>query len=246
MKMIPGCIPCLVKMSITTAKIGAGSEDQIYRSAKAALRILLEGNLNLPAPYFSAPILREVERILKKKDPFLNPKRLSNQAGVKLEGKRALMIGSGGAARAVGFTLAAKAKLRSLTILGIIEPELEKLAGDIAEKTPLKAKGKRMKDEVLAEEIEKAELVIQCTPIGMHPKVDETPIPAKLLRRDLIVMDIVYNPRETRMLREAKAAGAKVIPGLEMFLNQAVLQFEKWTGKPAPVAVMRGVLEKNL
>ncbi len=84
MKMIPGCIPCLVKMSITTAKIGAGSEDQIYRSAKAALRILLEGNLNLPAPYFSAPILREVERILKKKDPFLNPKRLSNQAGVKL------------------------------------------------------------------------------------------------------------------------------------------------------------------
>ena len=169
-----------------------------------------------------------------------------NEAGVILEGKRVVMIGSGGAARAVGFTLAAKAKLRSLTILGIIEPELEKLAGDIAEKTPLKAKGKRMKDEVLAEEIEKAELVIQCTPIGMHPKVDETPIPAKLLRRDLIVMDIVYNPRETRMLREAKAAGAKVIPGLEMFLNQAVLQFEKWTGKPAPVAVMRGVLEKNL
>jgi len=168
------------------------------------------------------------------------------EAGVKLPGKRVLMIGSGGAARAVGFTLAAKAKLGALTILGIIEPELKKLAGDIAEKTPVKAEGRRMKDEFLAEEIRKADLLIQCSPVGMHPKVDETPVPAKLLRKDLIVMDIVYNPRETRLLREAKAQGAQTIPGLEMFLNQAVLQFEKWTGKPAPAEIMRQVLEKNL
>lgn len=167
------------------------------------------------------------------------------EAGVKLPGKRVLMIGSGGAARAVGFTLAAKAKLGSLTILGIIEPELKKLAGDIAEKTPIKAKGRRMKDEVLAEEIRKADLLIQCSPVGMHPKVDETPVPAKLLRKDLIVMDIVYNPRETRLLREARETGAQTIPGLEMFLNQAVLQFEKWTGKPAPTEVIRSVLEKS-
>jgi len=167
------------------------------------------------------------------------------EAGVKLSGKRVLMIGSGGAARAVGFTLAAKAKLGSLTILGIIEPELKKLAGDIAEKTPIKAKGRRMKDEVLAEEIRKADLLIQCSPVGMHPKVDETPVPAKLLRKDLIVMDIVYNPRETRLLREARETGAQTIPGLEMFLNQAVLQFEKWTGKPAPTEVIRSVLEKS-
>jgi len=165
---------------------------------------------------------------------------------VKLEGKRVLMIGSGGAARAVGFTLAAKAKLGSLTILGIIEPELRKLAADIAEKTPVNAEFKMMNDERLAEEIKKAELVVQCSPVGMRPMVDETPIPAKLLRKDLIVMDIVYNPRETLLLREAKAAGACTIPGLEMFLNQAVLQFEKWTGKKAPIAIMRGVLEKSL
>ena len=168
------------------------------------------------------------------------------EAGVKLEGKRALMIGSGGAARAVGFTLAAKAKLGSLTIVGVVEPELKKLAGDIAEKTPVKAKGKILKDKVLAEEMKKAELVIQCSPIGMHPKMDETPVPKELLRPDLIVMDIVYNPRETRLLREAREQGAQIIPGIEMFLNQAVLQFEKWTGQQAPVAVMRGVLDKSL
>jgi shikimate dehydrogenase len=103
-----------------------------------------------------------------------------------------------------------------------------------------------MNDEILAEEIKKAELMIQCSPVGMHPKVDESPVPAKLLRPDLIVMDIVYNPRQTRLLREAKAQGAQTIPGLEMFLNQAVLQFEKWTGQKAPVDVMREVLEKSL
>lgn len=167
------------------------------------------------------------------------------EAGVKLAGKRVLMIGSGGAARAVGFTLAAKAKLGSLTILGIIEPELKKLASDIAEKTLVKAEGRMMKGEALAEEMEKAELVIQCSPVGMHPKVNETPVPKELLRQDLIVMDIVYNPRETRLLREAREIGAQTVPGLEMFLNQAVLQFEKWTGQPAPVEVMRRVLEKS-
>jgi len=82
--------------------------------------------------------------------------------------------------------------------------------------------------------------------VGMHPKIAETPVPKKLLRSDLIVMDVVYNPRETRLLREAREQGAKTVPGLEMFLNQAVLQFEKWTGQPAPADIMRQVLEKNL
>jgi len=84
MKMLPGCIPCLVKMSITTARIGRGNQDQIYRSAKAALKILHQGDFNFPAPYFSAPILRAVEGVLKSKDPFEHPKRISNQAGIKL------------------------------------------------------------------------------------------------------------------------------------------------------------------
>jgi shikimate dehydrogenase len=79
----------------------------------------------------------------------------------------------------------------------------------------------------------------------MSPKVEHSCVPAALLHPGLTVMDIVYNPRETRLLREAKAAGCRVIPGLDMFLNQAVEQFELWTGQKAPAAVMRRILESK-
>ncbi|MFQ5932904.1 MAG: shikimate dehydrogenase family protein, partial [Nitrospiraceae bacterium] len=68
---------------------------------------------------------------------------------------------------------------------------------------------------------------------------------AALLRPHLTVMDIVYNPLETRLLREARQVGCRTIRGIEMFLNQAVAQFELWTGQPAPADVMRGVLESR-
>ena len=126
------------------------------------------------------------------------------EAGVKLEGKRALIIGSGGAARAVGFTLAAKARIGSLTILGIIEPELTKLAGDIADQTPVQAIGKLLTDRVLAEETATAELLLQCSPIGMHPKVDETPVPAKLLRKKEIEGKLIPDAQELLATLEAQ------------------------------------------
>ena len=87
--------------------------------------------------------------------------------------------------------------------------------------------------------------LIHCTPVGMHPRVDESCVPANLFRPELTVMDIVYNPRETKLLREAQAAGCRTISGLEMFLNQAVLQFELWTNQTATADVMRQVLESR-
>jgi shikimate dehydrogenase len=90
-----------------------------------------------------------------------------------------------------------------------------------------------------------AHVLIHCTPVGMSPKVETTCVPASLLHEGLAVMDIVYNPRETQLLKDAKRVGCKTIPGLEMFLNQAVTQFELWTNQPAPVAVMRAVLEAH-
>jgi shikimate dehydrogenase len=81
--------------------------------------------------------------------------------------------------------------------------------------------------------------------MGMSPKVHETSVPAALLHAGLTVMDIVYNPRDTRLLKDAKAAGCRVIPGLEMFLHQAAAQFELWTNQTAPTDVMRAVLESR-
>jgi shikimate dehydrogenase len=88
-------------------------------------------------------------------------------------------------------------------------------------------------------------VLIHCTPMGMSPKVHETSVPSTLLHAGLTVMDIVYNPRDTQLLKHAKAAGCRTIPGFEMFLHQAVAQFELWTDQVAPVDVMRAVLESR-
>ena len=103
-----------------------------------------------------------------------------------------------------------------------------------------------MDDKSLDSNLSEADIIIHCTPVGMHPKTEETVIPKALLRKEQVVFDIVYTPRNTRLLKEAESVGCKTIPGLEMFVNQAVVQFELWTGQRAPVEVMRKVVEDNL
>jgi len=71
-------------------------------------------------------------------------------------------------------------------------------------------------------------------------------VPVALLRPELAVFDAVYNPRRTRLLRDAAAAGCRVVEGMEMFLGQAMVQFELWTGRPAPTETMRAVIEARL
>jgi shikimate dehydrogenase len=80
----------------------------------------------------------------------------------------------------------------------------------------------------------------------MHPKVDASLIPPELFRPEQVIFDIVYNPFETKLLVEARSRGLNVIPGVEMFLNQAVLQFERFTGVDAPVGVMRRIVMEHL
>jgi shikimate 5-dehydrogenase len=80
----------------------------------------------------------------------------------------------------------------------------------------------------------------------MSPNIHESPFLAKDLKEGMVVFDSVYNPLETKLLREAKAAGCTVIPGSELFINQAARQFELWTGEPAPIEVMREALLNKL
>jgi shikimate dehydrogenase len=91
-----------------------------------------------------------------------------------------------------------------------------------------------------------ADVIIHCTPIGMHPKEDASLVPAGLFRPGQVVFDVVYTPLETKLLAEARARGLQVISGVEMFINQAVLQFREFTGAEAPVEVMRRVVMERL
>ncbi|MGZ8512478.1 MAG: shikimate dehydrogenase, partial [Candidatus Limnocylindria bacterium] len=96
----------------------------------------------------------------------------------------------------------------------------------------------------LAEALRTAELVVNATPIGTGS--EETPVPADLLRADLAVLDLVYRPSPSRLVREARAAGAWARGGAGMLLRQAALSFSLWTEREAPIDVMRDALRREL
>jgi shikimate dehydrogenase len=172
--------------------------------------------------------------------------RALQHAGVPLKGQHILIVGTGGAARAIAFGLAARQDIAGLILLGIDEKERVKLVEDLRAGTGVPVEHGPLSVPDLRGTIKRAQILIHATPVGMHPKVEDTCVPASLLGPPLTVMDIVYNPRVTRLLREADAAGCRTIRGLEMFLHQAVSQFELWTGQAAPVETMRAVLESRL
>ena len=167
-------------------------------------------------------------------------------AGVEVAGANVLLLGAGGAARAISFTLARQSGLRELALLDINEPVLRGLARDLRAGTPAHVADTILTPETLATAMARADIVIHCTPIGMHPKVNASVVPAELFRPEQVVFDIVYTPLETKLLADARASGCRIIPGVEMFLNQAVLQFEAFTGVPAPFEAMRRVLIERL
>lgn len=154
-----------------------------------------------------------------------------------IQDKRVVILGAGGAARAVAFGV--KQRNGKLTILNRVEEvtmaqalanELDCAWGDLTQLDAITA----------------ADIVINATSVGMHPHVAQTIIATRHLRPAQIVYDVVYNPLETRFLREAKAVGCQVAPGYEMLLLQGVAQFELWTGQPAPVDLMRTILKDRL
>ncbi len=164
------------------------------------------------------------------------------QGGVDLAGQRVVMLGSGGAARAIAFGLCMEGNIGHLTLLGIDDQERSALATDINTKTGISITDAQLNGSTLGPAIAKAHLLIHCTPIGMHPKIEHSCVPKELLHTGLTVMDIVYNPLNTQLLQDAKASGCRTIRGIEMFLHQAVGQFELWTGESAPVNTMRNIL----
>jgi shikimate dehydrogenase len=166
--------------------------------------------------------------------------------GVKPEGKRVVLLGAGGAARAIAFALAEKG-----TDINILNRKKEM---DWAEELATKA-GKVYKKEfralelntkILKKVLADADILVNATSVGMSPKNDDTPVAADLLRSGLVVYDIVYNPVETRLLKEAKQAGARTIGGLDMLVGQGAIAFELWTGEKAPVEIMKKAAEKAL
>jgi shikimate dehydrogenase len=167
-------------------------------------------------------------------------------AGVALDGKNVLMLGAGGAARAIAFTLATATKLRKLFITDVAEQVLTGLSGDLQTRTGVDVTAAVLGDDTLAGMVASADIIINCTPVGMHPHEDASLVPVELFRPGQVVFDIVYTPLATKLLADARSRGLTTISGVEMFINQAVLQFKAFTGQEAPVEVMRRVVMERL
>jgi len=148
------------------------------------------------------------------------------KAKTSLQGQHVLILGAGGASRAIAFGILEEGG--RVTLTDVDGPRAAALAKDLqVEAIPLDAVAQC-----------NAAILINATPVGMEPKADDIPIDPDLLSRYQLVMDIVYKPLETRLLREAQARGAATIDGLQMLIHQATAQFELWTGRPAPQEVM--------
>jgi shikimate dehydrogenase len=166
---------------------------------------------------------------------------LMQESGFDPKGEAVTLIGAGGAARAVGYALA-RAGAAMIRVINRTPSGAEALAGRLARWTP--AEG--MTPAGLKEALERSSLVVQTTSVGMAPQTEASIIPQKWLRPGLLVSDLVYTPRQTRLLQEAKEVGAATHEGLGMLIHQAALAFERWTGTPAPVETMRARLEAAL
>jgi len=170
-------------------------------------------------------VVRRDGRLLGYNTDWLGAiKALKEKTG--LNGEHVLLLGSGGAGRAIAFGILQEGG--RVTLTDADAPRAAALARDLqVEAIPLDAIARHS-----------AAILVNATPVGMEPDMDGIPLAPDLLDRYRLVMDIVYKPLETRLLREAKSRGATVIDGLQMLIHQATAQFELWTGKAAPLEVM--------
>jgi shikimate dehydrogenase len=157
--------------------------------------------------------------------------------GVSTDEAKMVLIGAGGAAKAIAYEAAQD--VDQLVILNRTPENAQQLAKGLNKRFDANITGEHLSYVSLKKELKDAAVLVNATPMGMNPNVDRSPVPSELLRADLAVMDIIYHPLETRLLKDAKAAGAKAVSGLEMLVHQGAAAFEIWTNCPAPVEIMK-------
>ena len=162
-----------------------------------------------------------------------------------IKNKNVVVAGAGGASRAISFYIA-KYGADSLIILNRNVEKADNLAKDVSSSNLINDVKSDSMSEINSH-VADADILIDTTPVGMHPNVDAEPIVlADNMHDDLVVFDAVYNPNDTVLIKEAVKAGAKPVYGIKMLLYQGAESFRIWTGRDAPVDVMEDALRKTL
>ena len=168
---------------------------------------------------------------------FLRP--LKEDAGFDPEGKRALLLGAGGAARAAAFALCQE-RAATLAIANRTPQRAEALAAELRGNAATTLSALALADPALEDIALQSDLIVNSTSVGMrHGDAEaQTPIAGGAIPHDAVVMDMIYNPQHTPLLAAARSAGARAIGGMPMLIYQGAAAFEMWTAKPAPVEAM--------
>lgn len=162
---------------------------------------------------------------------------LQKEGDFTADGMRIFSYGAGGAARAVLFQLAAQG-VRQITVAAL-DGMAQQLAGDLNQYYPGLCQGVELSQrDILAQETAQADLVLNLTGLGMAPHLDETPVDPAWLRPGQLCYDAIYNPAQTRFLREAEQAGCRTLNGLGMVIYQGLEQIRLWTGVEADAEIM--------
>jgi len=162
------------------------------------------------------------------------------------KGKKVVILGAGGAARSASYALSEVAG--ELVILNRTIRRARNLAYKVSELAGVRANVRwgGLTMESLRREIHEVDILINATPVGMSPDVNETLVDKRLLHPDMVVFDMIYHPLKTRLVREAEEVGAKTINGLSMLIHQGAASFEIWTGVKAPIEVMMKAAEEEI
>jgi len=167
------------------------------------------------------------------------------QEGVKLGGQKVVLLGAGGAAKALAFSIAPL--VANLVILNRTESSAKELASSlIKKKISSTIEGRRLTEDTLHKVLTDADILVNATSVGMYPKVNETIVKREQLHKEMTVFDVIYNPVMTRLLKEAKTAGAHTIGGVKMLVYQGASAFELWTDKSPPIDDMLKAVEREL
>ena len=172
----------------------------------------------------------------------IGSQRVLKETVDEIKGKKVLIFGAGGAAKAISFYLDAEGA--RVTIANRTKKRAAQLASKLRNASAIGL------DTELKKHIKDSDILINATSVGMHPHEDATLVNANLMHPDLVVFDIVYNPVETKLLREAKRAGVKkIVDGVKMLVYQGAASFRIWTKGEPPIKVMekavRGALSSS-
>ncbi|WP_144526665.1 shikimate dehydrogenase [Peribacillus simplex] len=236
------------------------TKEDLNDAVKGMKALGIEGfNITIPHKTSIIPFLDEVDElalaigavntVVNKNGRFIGYntdgkgffKSLCDEISGDIKAKKTLVIGAGGAARAIYFTLV-KEGVKQVDIANRTKERAAQLVSDC----PYDKVSKALSIIEAEESLSQYDLIIQTTSSGMSPELDHSPLKVDQLKTGAIVSDIIYNPLQTKLLREAGEKGAETQNGLGMFINQAALAFEIWTGIMPDTARMTDIVLNKL